>query len=394
MKGFSGFLLFALALLIAAPTPAAAQSLPPGSYLETCRDYRVDGGWSGNYRGTLTAKCADSRGRFKTTSISADCYGEIANQNGRLVCTGYTNNYAPRGSYLLSCYNVQSYGNTLSASCLDQNNYSRRSQINPNSCRNRDIANAGGQLTCSNTAPSGSYQQSCDSAYVSGNTLTARCRDPNNYLRRSSININSCRNRDIANVGGNLTCSGYDNGNGGNIPAGSYQQTCRDASVRGSTLTATCEDANGRDRRTSINVNNCRNRDIGNNNGNLTCTNYGGGVPSGSYQQTCRDAYVSGSTLTATCEDANGRDRRTSINVNNCRNRDIGNNNGNLTCTNYGGGVPSGSYQQTCRDAYVSGSTLTATCQDAGGRERRSSVNVNDCRGRDIGNDNGYLRCR
>ena len=60
-------------------------------------------------------------------------------------------------------------------------------------------------------------------------------------------------------------------------------------------------------------------------------------MPSGSYQQTCRDARVSGSTLSASCRDARGRWNYSSLNFRNCR-EDIGNNDGRLTCGSGGGG--------------------------------------------------------
>ncbi|WP_312167189.1 CVNH domain-containing protein [Phenylobacterium sp.] len=121
-----------------------------------------------------------------------------------------------------------------------------------------------------------------------------------------------------------------------------------------------------------------------------------GQLPSGSYQQTCRDPRVSGATLTASCQDSRGRWNYSSLNFRDCRG-DIANNNGRLSCQWGGGGpgwgqLPSGSYQQTCRDARVSGNTLTASCRDGRGRWNYSTLNFRDCRS-DIGNDNGRLVC-
>jgi CVNH domain len=60
------------------------------------------------------------------------------------------------------------------------------------------------------------------------------------------------------------------------LPPGSYQQSCRDFRMRGSTLTALCRRANGRgEQLTGLNVSRCVG-DIGNNNGNLVCN---GGQP-------------------------------------------------------------------------------------------------------------------
>ena len=71
-------------------------------------------------------------------------------------------------------------------------------------------------------------------------------------------------------------------GGQGWLPQGSYQQSCRSASVRGTgrnaTLTASCHDARGRWNYSSIRIQDCRD-DISNNNGRLVCgwSNGGGG---------------------------------------------------------------------------------------------------------------------
>ena len=62
---------------------AYAQGLPPGSYQESCRDFRMQGG-------TLTAVCrrANGRGDHLTALNVAHCVGDIGNNNGQLVCNG------------------------------------------------------------------------------------------------------------------------------------------------------------------------------------------------------------------------------------------------------------------------------------------------------------------
>lgn len=72
-------------------------------------------------------------------------------------------------------------------------------------------------------------------------------------------------------------------GGQGWLPQGSYQQSCRSASVRGmgrdATLTASCQDARGRWNYSSIRIQDCRD-DISNNNGRLVCGwGDGGGRP-------------------------------------------------------------------------------------------------------------------
>ena len=59
-------------------------------------------------------------------------------------------------------------------------------------------------------------------------------------------------------------------------PAGSYQQSCREIRMHGSTLSAVCRRAKGRgEQATALNVAHCAG-DIGNNNGQLQCS---GGQP-------------------------------------------------------------------------------------------------------------------
>jgi len=124
------------------------------------------------------------------------------------------------------------------------------------------------------TLPEGSYRRTCRGADLRGNLLSAQCPQPSGAPIFSTIDVNSCRGRDIANDRGYLRCSG------GPvpprppvpvIPAGSYQQTCRNPTLRGNILTAVCLTRAGGRRTSSINVNTCRNGDIGNVNGYLTC---------------------------------------------------------------------------------------------------------------------------
>lgn len=60
-----------------------------------------------------------------------------------------------------------------------------------------------------------------------------------------------------------------------------------------------------------------------------------------------------------------------------------------------GGGnqLPQGSYLQTCRGANLNGNMLSAQCTGPTGAPVFSSIDTNGCRGRDISNDRGYLRC-
>src|SRR5216684_7151644 len=69
----------------------------------------------------------------------------------------------------------------------------------------------------------------------------------------------------------------------------------------------------------------------------LCSSAYAQAPPPGSYQQSCRDIRMQGSSLSALCRRANNRgEQPTALNVAHCAG-DIGNNNGQLQCS---GGQP------------------------------------------------------
>lgn len=136
---------------------------------------------------------------------------------------------------------------------------------------------------------------------------------------------------------------------GGNLPSGSYQQTCRGANLNGNILSAQCPNSRGAPVFSSIDTNSCRGRDIRNDNGYLRCDAGGGPqpprppqVPTGSYQRSCRSATVSGDVLRAQCADERGRYVSASLNIRPCGNRDIYNDRGRLGCNAGGPGGPGG----------------------------------------------------
>jgi hypothetical protein len=75
--------LLGAAVLAGLAFAANAQGLPPGSYQQSCRDFRMQGG-------TLTAVCrrANGRGDRPTALNVTHCVGDIGNNNGQLVCNG------------------------------------------------------------------------------------------------------------------------------------------------------------------------------------------------------------------------------------------------------------------------------------------------------------------
>jgi hypothetical protein len=127
--------------------------------------------------------------------------------------------------------------------------------------------------------PSGSYQQSCKNIRVDGDTLTADCSADGGGRVTSSVSVR-CRGGDIGNVNGTLRCNGGDSSGGlhldlhlnAPLPSGSYQQSCTNAHMNGTTLSATCSADNGARVNSSLNIVECRHgADIGDRNGNLGC---------------------------------------------------------------------------------------------------------------------------
>jgi hypothetical protein len=87
----------------------------------------------------------------------------------------------------------------------------------------------------------------------------------------------------------------------------------------------------------------------------LAVSAYAQAPPSGSYQHSCRDIRMQGTTLTAVCQRARGRgEQLTALNVARCVG-DIGNDNGQLQCT---GGQPAAPVQPPLRQGPAPGYPL------------------------------------
>jgi hypothetical protein len=104
-------------------------------------------------------------------------------------------------------------------------------------------------------------------------------------------------------------------------PAGSYQLTCKDISVTGTTLNATCSWQGSYGAPTSLNFASGCVGDIANVHGTLACTG-----ANGSFALTCRNAQVVGRTLSAQCKNKQGQYVNTTLqnftgfdhNISNC----------------------------------------------------------------------------
>jgi hypothetical protein len=133
----------------------------------------------------------------------------------------------PDGSYRRSCTDIQIGGSVLYAQCRDRAGDYQASRLRFDQCRG-DIANDDGRLTCSGATsgpgrptggppPSGSYQRSCTGAVMVGPVLGADCRTVRGDFVGSRLDVRPCTG-DIANIDGRLVCPGGGGGGRGPFP--------------------------------------------------------------------------------------------------------------------------------------------------------------------------------
>src|SRR3954454_6662089 len=98
-------------------------------------------------------------------------------------------------------------------------------------------------------------------------------------------------------------------------PAGSYQQTCSDISLKKDTLHAKCKDDKGKSHSARLShYEKCS--DIANKNGKLECAGESNAAaapaspsqPSGPYTESCKNIRMKGTTLHAVCKSLDGRE--------------------------------------------------------------------------------------
>jgi hypothetical protein len=262
----------AMCLVFAFAKPAAA--LPPGSYLSSCRNIQQSGT-------IVNAQCTNAAGKYISTSINMrQCPGgPVGNNNGTLFCeAGGSGWKVPAGSWQTTCRNGRMVGSVFHAECT----------------------NWAGQI-----------------------------------YRLSSLNIANCPSRLVGNNNGILFCEGGGGGPVGNLPGGSWRSSCRDGRMVGYQVYASCTDDRSNYRSTEYNMHNCPGWALGNRNGILFCeagNNLVGRLPGGSWQNSCRGASMAGRIFSAQCTQDNGNYRSSSIDMRSCPSRLVGNRNGQLFC--------------------------------------------------------------
>jgi hypothetical protein len=157
---------------------------------------------------------------------------------------------APRGSYMQSCQNIRDDGRTLSAQCRDRDGRYRPSTLRYRDCR-AEISNQDGQLTCVGGRPGGG-------GGWGGGSGDGRPGGDWDHGRPGN--------------GGGWNDGRPGNGWGGNVslPGGSWARSCRNSTMRGSTLYAECKGLK-RWQDTRLDVRQCRSGRAGNREGQLVC---------------------------------------------------------------------------------------------------------------------------
>lgn len=179
-----------------------------------------------------------------------------------------------------------------------------------------------------------------------------------------------------------------------NLPAGSYQQTCADISIKNGNLYAKCQDAKGKAHSAKLSHYERCNGEIVNKKGSLECSHAAPALPAGPYTESCKNQQMKGTTLHAVCRSADGREMPVSLKEANRCSQGVANLNGVLTCV-VNEVIPPGSYMATCKDIRVQGTTLYASCNDGSNKDRWIDARMRDahkCSG-DISNYHGELRC-
>jgi hypothetical protein len=140
MKIQLAFIVALMALGVADPGAQYRTRLPPGSYSRTCRDAALIGS-------VLTAQCRDQNGiTIRSRLYVGNCFGDIINQLGELVCGGRS---LPRGTFHQTCTACTADGSALQCACRDTKGASITTTLDLASCDwGGDITNKDGHLQC------------------------------------------------------------------------------------------------------------------------------------------------------------------------------------------------------------------------------------------------------
>jgi hypothetical protein len=119
--------------------------------------------------------------------------------------------------------------------------------------------------------------------------------------------------------------------------------------------------------------------------------------PGGSWMESCVGQSMNGAIFSAVCKtQAAGPYKTSSINLNRCPTRTVGNNNGMLFCETTPAKVtplPAGSWRVSCTNGLMKGTVLHAQCTTGSGYSRSSALDMHTCPSGKAGNTDGVLYC-
>jgi hypothetical protein len=118
--------------------------------------------------------------------------------------------------------------------------------------------------------------------------------------------------------------------------------------------------------------------------------------PGGTWMESCGGQSMNGAIFSAVCKTQDGPSKQSSINLNRCPTRTVGNNNGMLFCETTPTKVtplPSGSWRISCTNALMKGTVLHAQCTTGAGYSRSAALDMRTCPSNKAGNTDGILYC-
>jgi hypothetical protein len=204
------------------------------------------------------------------------------------------------------------------------------------------------------TAPEGSYTSTCRNLTVDGDTLYGECRNSRGKWKKTWISGFQYCDGDIYNRDGVLDCDGGrlpESRSGakpipraaqGDLPAGPWVESCRDAVVDSSVLRATCRDADGTWRPTWIDLRQCRG-EIANDDGLLICiaaretpkpavVQMRDTLPQGNWTDFCRSGAVKQFQMRAECFGGDQQWFVTDLDLRKCKSNSVSAVQGRLRC--------------------------------------------------------------
>jgi hypothetical protein len=190
----------------------AGDSLPGGSYRQTCRSVKLRGD-------RLSAQCESVNGSWTRTSLDdiQQCVGDIVNDDGQLQCSRQA--WRASGPYMQSCRQIYVRGDDLRASCQARDGHWVWTSLDHYQACQAPIVNWDGQLRCGGGdydrdrggygpgLPPGSYSQTCRDIQIQGDRLHANCQDREGRWRSTDLDDFRRCQQGIVNLDGHLSCA-------------------------------------------------------------------------------------------------------------------------------------------------------------------------------------------